>query len=96
LVAGSLSGALSHFQAKFKDKTGHKSEDRISLATPGKYTYLERSYEDSSDLDGEDNDLPGAQNRRASKESVGATPAESRAESKLSGSVQRLMALIFN
>ena len=91
LGEGSMSEALAHFQTKFKDKTGHKWDDRLQPAKKGKYTYLERSYEDTS---GEDDDgLPGASKRRASKESIENLPST---ESKLPGPVQRLMGLIFN
>jgi poly [ADP-ribose] polymerase 2/3/4 len=90
--SGSLSEAMNNFQVKFKDKTGHKWEDRTEPAKKGKYTYLERSYEDSSD-EGE-GDLPGASKRQVSKGSIGA--GDLLAESKLPGPVQRLMGLIFN
>jgi len=90
--SGSLSEALNNFQVKFKDKTGHKWEDRMEPAKKGKYTYLERSYEDSGDEG--DGGLSAASKRQVSKDSIGA--GDLPAESKLPGPVQRLMGLIFN
>jgi poly [ADP-ribose] polymerase len=90
--SGSFSEALNHFQAKFKDKTGHHWEDRTEPAKKGKYTYLERNYEDSSDEG--DEALPDAPKRQRSKNSIGA--GDPPAASKLPGPVQRLMELIFN
>jgi poly [ADP-ribose] polymerase 2/3/4 len=90
--SGSLSEAMDNFQAKFKDKTGHNWEDRTEPAKRGKYTYLERNYDDSSDED--DEDLPGPSKRQVSKGGVGA--GDLPAESKLPEPVQRLMGLIFN
>lgn len=90
--SGSLSEAMNNFQVKFKDKTGHKWEDRTEPAKKGKYTYLERSYEDSSDED--DGALPTASKRQVSKDSIEA--GDMLVESKLPGPVQRLMGLIFN
>jgi poly [ADP-ribose] polymerase len=57
------------------------------------HTYKIPADEDSSNED--DDDLPGAGRRRASKESLDSTQSEE-VESKLPGPVQRLMQLIFN
>jgi poly [ADP-ribose] polymerase 2/3/4 len=92
LGSGSLSEAMNNFQAKFKDKTGHNWEDRTEPAKKGKYTYLERNYDDSSDEG--DEDLPGPSKRQVSKDGIGT--GNQPAESKLPGPVQRLMGLIFN
>lgn len=90
---GTLASALKNFHAKFKDKNGGLWDDRHNIARPGKYNFLELSYEDSSNEDNDD--LPGAGRRRASKESTESTHSE-QVESKLPGPVQRLMKLIFN
>jgi poly [ADP-ribose] polymerase 2/3/4 len=89
---GSFDDALKHFQKKFKDKTGHKWDDRLERPKPGKYTFIERNYEDSSNEDNDD--LPRSGKRRGSKESLAESAAS--VESKLPGPVQRLMKLIFN
>ena len=67
--SGSLSEAIDNFQAKFKDKTGHNWEDRTEPAKRGKYTYLERNYDDSSD--GGDEDLPGLPNAMYPRTALG-------------------------
>jgi poly [ADP-ribose] polymerase 2/3/4 len=90
--SGYLSEAMDNFQVKFKDKTGHSWEDRTKPAKSGKYTYLERNYEDSSDEG--DEEVPGPSKRQVSKDGIGA--GDLPAESKLPGPVQRLMGLIFN
>jgi poly [ADP-ribose] polymerase 2/3/4 len=93
LGSGSLNEALSQFEKKFKDKTGHKWESRHEPAKKGKYTYIERNYEES-DEDGQD-DLPGAGTRRSSKESLDSNEV-SMMESKLPKAVQNLISFIFN
>jgi len=77
-----LDGALKEFDKKFKDKSGHKWEDRSEPAKKGKYTFLEKSYED-------DDDEPADQVKDED-------PDESKADSKLPRQTQRLMELIFN
>lgn len=81
-----LDPALKEFDKKFKDKSGHKWVDRSEPAKKGKYTFIERNYEDDDDNDGcetktevkeEDDDRPGV-------------------ESKLPVQTQRLVELIFN
>ena len=93
LGAGSFANALSEFEKKFKDKTGNTWQNRLEPAKSKKYTFVEKNYEDSSNED--DDELPGAGNRRASKESIGNQSIAS-IESKLPGPVQRLVKLIFN
>ncbi|KAI9842327.1 MAG: Poly [ADP-ribose] polymerase 1 [Sclerophora amabilis] len=81
---GDLATALTGFQKKFRDKTGLKWENRMDPPRKGKYTFVERDYEDS-DTGGSD------------KENDGAKPQGSRPPmSQLPESVQRLMQLIFN
>lgn len=95
LGSGSLSEALLHFGKKFKDKTGHKWDDRHEPAKKGKYTYIERNYQESDD-DGRD-DLPGPGSRRSSKQSVDDDEVEvSGGKSKLPEAVQNLVSFIFN
>ncbi|KAL8900699.1 MAG: hypothetical protein Q9207_005566, partial [Kuettlingeria erythrocarpa] len=80
----SFEAALKEFEKKFKDKSGHKWEDRGEPAKKGKYTFIEKNYEDDSDEDEpvkkEDHD-----NEEVKK-----------IESKLPKPTQRLIELIFN
>lgn len=75
------------------DKNGGLWENRHNIAKSGKYNFLELSYEDSSNED--DDALPGAGKRKASKDSTDTSQSEV-VESKLPGPLQRLMKLIFN
>jgi poly [ADP-ribose] polymerase len=83
---------LSHFQKKFKDKSGLAWEHRGDPAKNGKYVFLERSYEPDTDEeeangnDGDD-DATGPADRSRS-----ASPAKC----TLAPSVKSLMELIFN
>ena len=78
-----LEAALKEYEKKFKDKSGHKWEDRSEPAKKGKYTFIERSYADDED---EEEDQV--------KKEEGADDEEP--ESKLPRQTQRLMELIFN
>lgn len=82
----SLEPALKEFDKKFKDKSGHKWEDRGEPAKKGKYTFIERSYEDDSD-----DEKPTTK-----KEEEVDTEEEERIQSKLPVQTQRLIELIFN
>lgn len=93
LGTGSFQSALQEFEKKFRDKTGYVWKDRQLPPKSGKYTFIERSYEDSSNE--EDDELPGAGKRRVSKESLESVESTT-PESKLPGPVQRLVQLIFN
>ena len=77
--------AFKEFNKKFKDKSGHKWEDRTKPAKKGKYTFLERSYEDDDDAVAD-----------AVKKEEDEQDEEPRAGSKLPRQTQRLMELIFN
>lgn len=77
---------MQEFEKKFKDKSGHKWEDRSEPAKKGKYTFIEKSYEDDSDSDGKPD---------AAKQEVVFDDFEE-VESKLPKQVQRLIELIFN
>lgn len=75
-----LDEAHKEFNKKFKDKSGHTWDDRSEPAKKGKYTFLERSYED-------DEEEPV--NKEEEEE-------EPKTDSKLPRQTQRLMELIFN
>jgi len=83
----SFEAALKEYEKKFKDKSGHKWEDRGEPAKKGKYTFIERSYED------DDNDEPGDANNGVKKEE---DDDDVTIESKLPRQIQRLVELIFN
>ncbi|KAI1348248.1 poly polymerase catalytic domain-containing protein [Xylaria sp. FL0043] len=85
LGSGSLDDALKQFNDKFKSKSGLSWENRGLQPKPGKYAFIEKSYEpDSEDDDDADEVKP-----EVKKEEEGP-------ESKLSKPVQSLMQLIFN
>ena len=80
---GTFDSAPAAFSKKFKEKTGLQWEARKDSPRKGKYTFIERMYEDSSNE--EDEKLPGAEKRRQSGQSTKSI------ESKLPGPVKRLM-----
>lgn len=81
LQNASLDAAKSQFGKLFKGKTGEHWENReAAKGGPGKYTYLERNYEED---DEEDEEMPNA-------------PTIKKAQSKLSQALQRLISLIFD
>lgn len=78
----SLEDSRKDFGKKFRDKSGHTWDDRSEPAKKGKYTVLEKNYEDDEDeaanqVKDEEDDQP-------------------QLESKLPRQTQRLMELIFN
>ena len=77
----SRDSALKDFDKKFKAKTGHAWEDRAEAPKKGKYTFIEKSYEDEEDE-------PVKQERESDH--------QEQVESKLPKQTQRLMELIFN
>ena len=78
--------ALKEFNKKFKDKSGHIWEDRGEPAKKGKYTFIEKNYED-------DDDEQAANDGEVKEEDDDETP---QIESKLPLQTQRLVELIFN
>ncbi|KAL8306443.1 hypothetical protein RB597_003037 [Gaeumannomyces tritici] len=46
---GTAEDAIKNFEKKFKDKSGHSWEDRLAPPKAGKYTFVERSYNEDSD-----------------------------------------------
>ena len=81
-----LEAALKEYEKKFKDKSGHKWEDRSEPAKKGKYTFIERSYADDEDeAEGQVKKEEGAEDEETKE-----------IESKLPRQTQRLMELIFN
>ena len=82
----SFEAAEKEFNKKFKDKSGHKWEDRSEPAKKGKYTFLERSYEDDDEEDGDN----GVKKEEDDDEDA------PQVDSKLPRQTQRLVELIFN
>lgn len=82
----SFEAALKEYEKKFKDKSGHKWEDRGEPAKKGKYTFIERSYEDEDD---EPADAKGGVKKEEDDD-------DAVVESKLPRQTQRLVELIFN
>jgi poly [ADP-ribose] polymerase len=83
---GLLENAIHHYEKKFKDKSGLKWENRLDNPRKGKYTFLERNYED----DGEEEEP--VKKEKTIKEEDDEPPAQS----ALSTGLQNLMAFIFN
>ncbi|KGO78340.1 hypothetical protein PITC_059530 [Penicillium italicum] len=86
LGTGGLTDAMQHYEKKFKDKSGLKWADRLKTPKHGKYTFLERNYEED-----DEEDEPVKRERTIKEEDD--TPA---AESALSKGLQDLMSFIFN
>ncbi|KAG0646902.1 Poly [ADP-ribose] polymerase 2-A [Hyphodiscus hymeniophilus] len=80
---GSLDDAIRHFEKKFKDKSGLAWANRSDAPKPNKYTFIERSYDDSDD-------------EESGQAKVKTEEKSEAIDSKLAPEVQVLMALIFN
>ncbi|RYP68237.1 hypothetical protein DL770_008473 [Monosporascus sp. CRB-9-2] len=83
---GSLQTALREFDSKFKSKSGLAWADRGQPPKPGKYAFIERSYEPDS----------GDEDHDAGTNGVKGEPDEEEPVSKLPKATQELMELIFN
>lgn len=81
--------AIQFFEKKFKDKSGLTWANRLDPPRSGKYTFLERNYEESDD-EGDEKSTEKLTEKEAAREPVNAP------ESNLTKPVQRLMELIFN
>ncbi|KAG0154574.1 hypothetical protein PDIDSM_142 [Penicillium digitatum] len=84
---GHLADAMQHYEKKFKDKTGLKWLNRLDIPKHGKYTFLERNYEE--DDEGEEQ----VKAEKTMKEEDDMLPQP---ESTLSEGLQNLMSFIFN
>ena len=85
-----IDSALKEYNKKFKEKSGLSWVDRGNEAKKGKYTFLERNYEDDDD---DDND---AGEGRVKKEEDDEDGIKEDPKSTLPLPTQRLMELIFN
>lgn len=84
---GGLDAAKRAFEKKFREKSGLKWQDRLANPINGKYTFIEKDYEDEEDEPKE------KKNNKVKKEPTEDKPPP---ESKLSKPVQDLMSFIFN
>ncbi|KAK5696206.1 hypothetical protein LTR97_008626 [Elasticomyces elasticus] len=78
--------AMKEFKKKFKDKSGLAWEDRANDPKKGKYTFIEKNYDDDDEEDAK-GDVKKEEEDEESKPQI---------ESKLPKQTQRLMELIFN
>ncbi|KAJ5209988.1 hypothetical protein N7491_009799 [Penicillium cf. griseofulvum] len=83
---GLLPSAIQQYERKFKDKSGLKWNNRLDTPKNGKYTFLERNYED------DDEEEEPVKKEKTIKEEDDEPPAQS----ALSKGLQNLMAFIFN
>ena len=81
---GELDNAIADFKKKFKDKTGLAWEDRESEPKKGKYTFIEKCYEDD-----DQDSKSGSAVKKEDDDDI-------KPQSKLPIQTQRLMELIFN
>ncbi|KAH8432738.1 putative poly(ADP)-ribose polymerase PARP [Aspergillus melleus] len=81
---GSLQTAEAEFKKKFKDKSGLTWDNRLDDPKKGKYTFIERNYEEDDSDDEED------QKKAVTKEK------KPEPKSTLSGPVQDVISFIFN
>lgn len=88
---GTLDDALKQYNKKFKDKSGISWDDRASDPKPGKYAYIERSYESDSEDDGDDDDAKAVKKEEDEEDEDFVEP-----ECTLEPQVKELMELIFN
>ena len=84
-----LTASLKEFNKKFKDKSGLAWEARGDPPKKGKYTFIEKSYEDDDDND-------DAQDLVKKEEDEEDEEDEPQVKSELPRQTQRLMELIFN
>lgn len=98
LGEGSLEEAKKHFARKFKDKSGYSWEDRFGAPKKGKYTFIERNYEDDSDEENEGSrsGKNGDSGKGSSANAKEDDKDKKQLTSKLPERVQHLMELIFN
>lgn len=81
---GNLPACMYEFESKFKTKSGLAWADRHGAPRKGKYTYVEKTYEDDS---GDE----GASGTKKEEEEDNPIP-----DSKIDKALQDLMTLIFN
>ncbi|KAH6893061.1 poly polymerase catalytic domain-containing protein [Thelonectria olida] len=88
LGGGTLPDAIKHFEKKFKDKSGLPWEKRGDNPKPGKYAFVERSYNPDDSDDEEDDAKPVKKEEDAEDDHA--------PECTLEKPIKELMELIFN
>ncbi|KAF4333469.1 hypothetical protein FBEOM_12705 [Fusarium beomiforme] len=88
---GTVDDAIKQFQKKFKDKSGLAWDNRTDNPKPGKYAFVERSYNPDSDDDDDEDDKKAVKKEAGEEEDEGSPP-----ECTLEKPVKELMELIFN
>ncbi|KAH7165698.1 poly polymerase catalytic domain-containing protein [Dactylonectria macrodidyma] len=88
---GTLADAIKNFEKKFKDKSGLPWDKRGGDPKPGKYAFVERSYNPDSD-DEDDDDAKPVKKEDGGENEVSAPPPEC----TLDKPIKELMELIFN
>ncbi|KAJ6127993.1 hypothetical protein N7471_009210 [Penicillium samsonianum] len=83
---GGLEAAMQQYEKKFKDKSGLKWANRLDTPKNGKYTFLERNYEED-----DEEEEPVKKEKTIKEEDDEPAP-----ESALSKGLQNLMSFIFN
>lgn len=87
-----LEYAKAMFEKKFREKTGHPWANRLNPPKNGKYTFLERNYDEDSDEENDADKKP----LESSNQQNGRDTRPDEPESTLSEPVQSLIQLIFN
>lgn len=88
---GSLGSAIKFFEKKFRDKAGLPWEKRGDDPKPGKYAFVERSYNPDSEDEDDGDDDDKAVKKEGGEEGESKVP-----ECTLEKPVEELMRLIFN
>ncbi|KAI5293085.1 hypothetical protein KEM52_005845 [Ascosphaera acerosa] len=94
-----IDGCMREFDKKFRSKSGLSWQDRLQPPKLGKYTFVERTYDESdSEDDGADeaNANGGVSAKKDDAGSKADVEAKSMAPSRLPHEVQECMLLIFN
>ncbi|KAI2084804.1 hypothetical protein LOZ36_004508 [Ophidiomyces ophidiicola] len=86
-----LASAIATFEKKFRDKSGLPWKDRFAAPKPGRYMFLERDYEDESDIEKEEKPQKKAKVESDEEEDEVIVP-----DCTLAAPVQEVIGLIFN
>ncbi|MCJ1308028.1 hypothetical protein MMC25_001678 [Agyrium rufum] len=89
---GSQADSIKHFEKKFKDKSGLAWSDRLVAPKKGKYTFLEKSYQEDSEEEGNGK----KEEKDVKKVKVERDENDKPVECTLEAPIQELMRLIFN
>lgn len=96
LGSGSLDDARRQFEKKFRDKSGLSWNNRLDPPVRGKYTFIERNYEDDSSSEDEDDGKAKSKKKKSGEAQKEDEEEQKPVESTLAKPVQNLIAFIFN